>query len=409
MILASLIRRIIGRGTIVLVDHKGRTATLGDGSTPRVKIRIADAATEWKIVLNPKLGAGEAFMDGRLIVEEGTLYDFLDLCLTGIYEHSRHGMARIPDLIASLTRRLHQYNPVGRARRNVAHHYDLSGRLYELFLDADRQYSCAYFNHPDVTLEEAQAAKKRHLAAKLRIEPGQRILDIGSGWGGLAIYLAEACGADVTGVTLSAEQYKAATERVAARGLSGRVRFLLMDYRDLDDRFDRIVSVGMFEHVGVVHYPEFFRQVYALLAEDGIAVIHSIGDAGGPVPTNPWIRKYIFPGGYIPALSEVVPPVERCGFWITDIEILRLHYAETLKAWRCLFEANRDEILDIYDERFCRMWEFYLVGSELFFRRLGGMNFQIQLAKQRDVIPITRDYMVDWERQRDEDIPLAAE
>jgi cyclopropane-fatty-acyl-phospholipid synthase len=296
-----------------------------------------------------------------------------------------------------LVRRLHQYNPVPRARRNVAHHYDLSDQLYELFLDRDRQYSCAYFGSPEDDLDTAQESKKRHIAAKLLLRPGLKVLDIGSGWGGLALYLAGECGADVTGLTLSEEQHKVATRRAAAAGLSDRVRFHLRDYREETGRYDRIVSVGMFEHVGVNQYPTYFRRLSELLTADGVALLHSIGRMEGPGTTNPWIRKYIFPGGYSPALSEVVPEAERARLWITDIEILRLHYAETLRAWRRRFEHNRERICELYDERFCRMWEMYLVGAEIAFRRDGHLVFQMQLAKAVDTVPLTRDYMVAWE------------
>jgi cyclopropane-fatty-acyl-phospholipid synthase len=298
-----------------------------------------------------------------------------------------------------LTRHLKQFNLRASARTNVAHHYDLDGRLYSLFLDADKQYSCAYFNTPDTSLDDAQLAKKRHIAAKLVIKRGQRALDIGSGWGGLGLCLARECGADVTGLTLSAEQHRGATRRAAAAGLSDRVRFHLRDYRAGAGSYDRIVSVGMFEHVGINHYGEFFAKMKSLLAPQGVALLHSIGRKDGPGSTNPWIRKYIFPGGYVPALSEVVPIAERLGLWITDIEILRLHYAETLRAWRTRFEGNRERIRTIYDERFCRMWEMYLVGSEVAFRRQDLMVFQMQLAKAADAVPLTRDYMFDWERR----------
>jgi cyclopropane-fatty-acyl-phospholipid synthase len=297
-----------------------------------------------------------------------------------------------------VVRRLHQYNPVPRARRNVAHHYDLSDQLYELFLDRDRQYSCAYFNRPGEDLDAAQEDKKRHIAAKLLLRPGHKVLDIGSGWGGLALYLAAECGVDVTGLTLSREQHNVATRRAAAAGLGERVRFHLRDYREETGLYNRIVSVGMFEHVGVNQYSTYFQRLSDLLAPDGVALLHSIGRMDGPGTTNAWMRKYIFPGGYAPALSEVVPEAERTRLWITDIEILRLHYAETLRAWRGRFEQNRDRICELYDERFCRMWEMYLVGAELAFRRDGHMVFQMQLAKAVDTVPLTRDYLVEWER-----------
>ena len=280
---------------------------------------------------------------------------------------------------------------------NVAHHYDLDGRLYSLFLDADKQYSCAYFETPDASLDEAQLAKKRHLAAKLLVKPGDRVLDIGSGWGGLGLYLAEMTGADVTGVTLSTEQLQVSNARAAEKNLTQSAKFLLEDYRDIPGPFDRIVSVGMFEHVGVDFYEAYFRRCAELLADDGVMVLHSIGRSDPPDVTNPWIAKYIFPGGYIPALSEVIPVIEKAGLLVCDIEILRLHYAETLKAWRERFMARRDEAVRLYDERFARMWEFYLAASEMSFRKQNLMNFQIQITKRQGVVPMTRDYIAHEE------------
>jgi cyclopropane-fatty-acyl-phospholipid synthase len=296
-------------------------------------------------------------------------------------------------------RSLQQWNPISRSRANAAHHYDLSDQLYELFLDPDRQYSCAYFSHDTDDLESAQRNKKRHIASKLMIEPGNKVLDIGCGWGGLALYLARECGADVTGLTLSEEQYKVAQRRAAAAGLAERVRFHLRDYREEKGTYDRIVSVGIIEHVGVPQYRRFFETVRGLLKPSGVMLLHAIGRSDGPGATNPWIRKYIFPGGYSPALSEVLPEIERAGLWVTDIEVLRLHYAETLRAWRQRFMANLDKVRALYDERFCRMWEFYLAASETAFRRSGHMVFQIQLARAVDTVPRTRDYMIDWERE----------
>ena len=298
-----------------------------------------------------------------------------------------------------LARKAQQSNRLGEAQRNVAHHYDLSGELYDLFLDADRQYSCAWFPRDGMSLEEAQLAKKRHLAAKLAIRPGMRVLDIGSGWGGLAIYLAEVCGAKVTGVTLSREQHAVSTERVRQRGFEGAVDIRLLDYRQLDEPFDRIVSVGMFEHVGVNHYREFFSRVASLLAPDGVAVLHSIGRADGPGATSAWIDRYIFPGGYAPALSEVIPHIEATGLILTDVEVLRLHYAKTLAEWRRRFAANRDRVRGLYDERFCRMWEFYLAGSQASFLHLGLNNFQVQMARNQHALPLTRDYMAREEER----------
>lgn len=343
------------------------------------------------MLLNPELALGELYMDGSFVIEQGSVADFLAIVMSQ--------PAAVPDWakpqwwLRYLVRHLGQLNIRGRSRQNVAHHYDLDGRLYALFLDADRQYSCAYFETPDATLDDAQLAKKRHLAAKLLIDRNDRILDIGCGWGGLGLYLAAMTGADVTGVTLSNEQLQVANARAAERNLSGSARFLLQDYRDVPGTFDRIVSVGMFEHVGVAFYDTFFRRCAELLDDDGIMVLHSIGRSEGPDATNPWIAKYIFPGGYIPALSEVLPAIERAGLLVCDIEILRLHYADTLKAWRERFLARREEAVQLYDERFARMWEFYLAASEMAFRKQNMMNFQIQLTKRQGVVPMTRDYI----------------
>jgi cyclopropane-fatty-acyl-phospholipid synthase len=298
-------------------------------------------------------------------------------------------------------RRLKQLNLRGRAQRNVAHHYDLDERLYSLFLDSDRQYSCAYFDTPSTTLDDAQLAKKRHLAAKLRLAPGARVLDVGCGWGGLALYLAEHTGARITGITLSKEQLALAQARASEKDLPQPIEFRLQDYRDVDERFDRIVSVGMFEHVGVNFYDRFFRTCAQALADDGIMVLHSIGRSEGPGVTNPWIAKYIFPGGYIPALSEVLPAIERAGLLVTDVEILRLHYAQTLREWRERFLAHRETVEKLYDTRFVRMWEFYLAASEMAFAKQNMMVMQIQMTKRQGTVPITRDYIaVEEDRLR---------
>jgi cyclopropane-fatty-acyl-phospholipid synthase len=288
---------------------------------------------------------------------------------------------------------LRQFNTPLRARHNVSRHYDLDQRMYALFLDEDLQYSCAYFDDENISLDEAQLAKKRHLAAKLLLEPGQRVLDIGSGWGGLGLYLAEHFGVDVTGITLSEEQFAVSNQRAEDRGLASRVRFRLEDYRKVHGPFDRIVSVGMFEHVGVGHYRRFFETCRDLLSSDGVMLLHSIGRFDHPTYTNPWIEKYIFPGGYIPSMSEVIPVIERANLKLTDIEILRLHYAKTLHHWRERFLANREQILSRTDHRFCRMWEYYLVVSELAFRYQDMMNFQLQIARHQEAVPITRDYI----------------
>jgi cyclopropane-fatty-acyl-phospholipid synthase len=400
MLLTHFFERIITFGRLRMIDARGRSYAFEGSSGTSVAIRLHDPALHWKLLVRPRLYLPEAYVDGALTIEDGSLYDLLDLLATNVERLPEGLLERLLNGTVAPLRRLHQYNPVSRARQNVAHHYDLSNPLYELFLDRDRQYSCAYFYDSSDDLDTAQLNKKRHIAAKLLIRPGQRVLDIGAGWGGLALYLAGECGVDVTGLTLSAEQHKAAVHRAAAAGLSDRVRFHLRDYREELGRYDRIVSVGMFEHVGINHYNAFFTKLKSLLAPDGIALLHSIGRMDGPGSTHPWIRKYIFPGGYFPALSEVVPAVERSKLWVTDIEILRLHYAETLRSWRRRFERNRDRLCEIYDERFCRMWEMYLVGSEVTFRHSGCMVFQMQLAKAIDSVPMTRDYMLDWEREQ---------
>jgi cyclopropane-fatty-acyl-phospholipid synthase len=398
MLLSHLLGHLVRRGTLRVIDAGGANHTFAGEPGRTLTVHLRDPSLGRKLFFNPRLYLGEAFMDGTLTLDDASIYDFLDFIAENINLAPRTLLTPLYDGAGHAFRIFQQYNPLGRARDNVAHHYDLSDTLYDLFLDTDRQYSCAYFLSPDDTIEKAQANKKRHLAAKLLLQPGQRVLDIGSGWGGLALYLARECGVSVTGLTLSTEQLKVAQRRAADAGLADRVRFELLDYREATGQYDRIVSVGMFEHVGVVHYATFFRKVKELLADDGVAVLHSIGRQDGPGSTNPWIRKYIFPGGYSPAVSEVVPVVERTGLWITDIEILRLHYADTLRAWRQRFNANRERVRALYDERFCRMWEFYLAGSEVAFRRQGHMNFQMQLARRVDTVPLTRDYITDWER-----------
>jgi len=408
MLLSRLFERIITVGRLRVLDAGGRFHTFDGSPGASVTIRLHDPALHWKLFVRPRLYLGEAYMDGALTVEEGSLYDLIDLLAVNLEAMPEGLLARLLNGSVTLLRRVHQYNPLPRARQNAAHHYDLSDQLYELFLDKDRQYSCAYFYDGGNDLDVAQLNKKQHIAAKLLVRPGQRVLDIGSGWGGLALYLASEYGADVTGLTLSVEQHKVAVRRIAAAGLSDRVRFHLRDYREELGRYDRIVSVGMFEHVGINHYSAFFAKLKSLLTPDGIALLHSIGRKDGPGSTHPWIRKYIFPGGYAPALSEVLPTVERSKLWITDIEILRLHYAETLRAWRDRFERNRDRLRRIYDERFCRMWEMYLISSEVAFRRQDHMVFQMQLSKAVDTVPLTRDYLVHWERERSADSDRAA-
>jgi cyclopropane-fatty-acyl-phospholipid synthase len=384
----------VTRGNLQVTTARGATLSFGDGSGPPVAVRFVSASAQRRVLLNPDLRLGEAYMNGTFVVDRGSIAEFVDLV------GDRPPLPRWALPFAALHflwRRLTQRNWRGRSRRNVAHHYDLDGRLYSLFLDSDRQYSCAYFESPEDSLDDAQLAKKRHLAAKLLLKERHRLLDIGCGWGGLALYAAEVCGATVTGITLSQEQLAVARQRAKERQLDGATTFHSLDYRDVTGSFDRIVSVGMFEHVGVSFYDAFFAKCAKVLSDDGVMVLHSIGRSEGPSYTNAWINKYIFPGGYIPALSEVLPAIERAGLLVTDIEILRLHYAETLKAWRERFLAHRDEVLRIYDAHFLRMWEFYLAASEMAFRRQNMMVMQVQLAKRQGVVPVTRDYIAAGE------------
>jgi cyclopropane-fatty-acyl-phospholipid synthase len=387
--------RFIRRGNLRVTTATGRFFHFGDGSGPPVALRFMSAAAQRAVMLDPEVKVGEAYMDGTLQIEDGTIADLLALVLGQTPDGMPPVWARPQWFARYLKRRLQQLNLPSRARRNVAHHYDLDGRLYSLFLDADRQYSCAYFETPDQSLDDAQLAKKRHIAAKLLVSDGadRRVLDIGCGWGGLGLYLAEFCRAQVTGITLSEEQLAIARQRASEKNLTDTLEFRLRDYRAMTETFDRIVSVGMFEHVGLGYYDAFFQKCAGMLAPDGVMLLHTIGRSEGPNVTNPWIAKYIFPGGYIPALSEVMPSIEQAGLLVTDIEFLRLHYAETAKAWRARFLAHRDEAERLYDHRFVRMWEFYLAASEMAFREQAMMVMQIQLAKRQDVVPMTRDYI----------------
>jgi cyclopropane-fatty-acyl-phospholipid synthase len=397
--LRHILDRTIATGQLNLVDVDGLNYGFGDQRGPPIVARIADKRTEWEIALHPTLTLGEAYMDGRLTIEQGTIYDFVELLAANAENATWPRWLAAVDRLRFLTRRLGQVNPRSRARRNVAHHYDLEGSLYDLFLDQDRQYSCAYFEHDAMSLDEAQLAKKRHLASKLKLEDDMTVLDIGSGWGGLALYLAKTARVTVTGITLSENQLRISRERAQAMGLSKAVKFELCDYRDIGDRFDRLVSVGMFEHVGLSHYGSYFGRIAELLKPNGVALLHSIGRFDGPGTMNPFITKYIFPGTYVPPLSEVLPVVERQGLLATDIEILRLHYAMTLRHWRQRFRANWDTAVARFGERFCRMWECYFALCEVGFRYQNLMVFQLQLAKKQKALPLTRDYIYDAERE----------
>jgi cyclopropane-fatty-acyl-phospholipid synthase len=392
--LHNLLSKIIKVGALT-VRGSGGEQHYGGGGGRTVTVRFTDEAAEREMVNDPQLKLGELYMEGRLQVEHGDIYEFLALIKDNTLSEGlsfsmiMHGIGR---MIASQFR---NRVPINHNRKNVAHHYDLDEKLFSLFLDEDWQYSCAYFNPPGVSLDEAQIAKKRHIVAKLLAEPGHKALEIGSGWGGMAMYLSESSGVDVTGITLSTEQLKISRERAAKRGLAHSVRFELQDYYYLptETKYDRIVSVGMFEHVGRLNYRKFFRKVNDVLADDGVMVLHSIGQPYPAIYNNPWIEKYIFPGGYIPAISEVIPSIEKAGLLIADIEILPMHYAYTLRHWRERFMANREKAAALYDERFVRMWEFYLAGSEMAFTHEAFHIFQIQIVKKRTAVPNNRDYI----------------
>ena len=396
-LLAKSLRHLVRTGRLTLIDPDGEKWVFGPGNGTAVTIRVTDPGLPGRLLTNPSLALGEAYMDGTLRIESGSLRDFLSICMTDLDAVDDMPGRRIRAWLDALRiRRLH-HNPINRSRANVAHHYDLSSDLYNLFLDADRQYSCAYFPTGTETLDEAQILKKRHIAAKLLLRPGLDVLDIGSGWGGLGLDLAQQHQARVTGLSLSVEQIAAARDRAQQAGLSDRARFELRDYREEQGQYDRIVSVGMFEHVGRSGFDTYFNAVQRLLKPDGVGLVHAIGTMGPEGGSDPWIRKYIFPGGYIPTLSETIAAAERSGLWVTDVEILRLHYAETLRHWFERFTARREAARELYDERFCRMWEFYLAVCEMAFRKGRLMVFQIQLANRRDAVPLTRDYITQAE------------
>ena len=396
-LLNAMLARLIRTGTLEVVDASGHVHRHVGTAEPFVRVRLHDPSLYTSLVWDPDLKAGEAYMDGTLTIEEGTLRDFLTLFAINRGISRKHPLKRPLRKLAKRAKALFQRNTLTQSRRNVAHHYDLSNELYGLFLDKGMNYSCGYFRSPADTLEQAQQNKLRHIAAKLDLRAGHRVLDIGSGWGGMAIYLAQHFDVHVTGVTLSTEQLHLAQERAERLDLAHRVRFELKDYRNVEGKFDRITSVGMFEHVGISYFPQFFGKIQNLLAEDGVALVHAIGRRGGPGTTGKWLRKYIFPGGYSPALSETFAAIEGSGLWVTDTEIWRLHYAETLLAWHGRFEANRDKAAALLGERFCRMWEFYLISSELSFRYFKHMVFQVQLTKSVHTLPLHRDYMRETE------------
>ncbi len=396
--LSNMMKSFVRVGTLKIIDADGKVHVFSGQPGPNVTMRLSDRSLYHKLVFNPELNAGEAYMDGRMSFEDSTLRDFLTLFSLNRLSLASYPLQKVLRRVSRMFKKGQQANPIGKAQQNVAHHYDLGNDFYKLFLDEGLQYSCAYFTNDDNTLEQAQRNKLRLLAAKLKLSPGLKILDIGCGWGDLALYLARLADVEVVGVTLSKEQFELASARARKAGLDDRVRFELKDYRKVEDRFDRIVSVGMFEHVGVHHYGEFFGKINELMDDDGLALIHSIGHMSPPGTASPWLRKYIFPGAYSPALSEVFEVVEQNSLWVTDLEFLRLHYAKTLAHWAQRFEANRDKIEAMYDARFARMWEFYLISAEMMFRTGSQLVFHMQLARKRDAAPIVRDYITDLQR-----------
>ena len=397
--LSHMMKSFVRIGTLKIIDAQGKVHTFGGTPGPQVAMRLSDPSLYHKMFFNPELHTGEAYMDGRLSFEDSDLRDFLTLFSINRLALGSYPLQKVLRRISRAFKRFQQANPIGKAQRNVAHHYDIGNDFYRLFLDRGMHYSCAYFSGDDETLEQAQRNKLRLLASKLALKPGLRVLDIGCGWGELALYLAAMEDVEVLGVTLSSEQHQRASERAAELGVADRVRFELRDYRDVTERFDRIVSVGMFEHVGVHHYGEFFAKLNELMDDDGVTVLHSIGHMSPPGTASPWLRKYIFPGAYSPALSEVFTAVEQNSLWVTDLEFLRLHYAKTLREWTSRFESNRERIEAMFDARFCRMWEFYLISAEMMFRTGSQLVFQMQLARKRDAVPIVRDYITDLQRE----------
>ncbi len=396
MLLKALLRRFIHSGSLRVIWSNGQSTTFDKGiSGPSVVLRLHDKKIERRLFFSPEMACGEGYMNGQITLEEGDIFDLLDLFGSNYAQATGFGTLfhDVAEWVDTLFRHFHQFNPLNRSKENVAHHYDLSAELYELFLDSDRQYSCAYFPTGTEDLDTAQTAKKAHIANKLILKPGQTALDIGSGWGGMGLFLAKNYGAHVTGVTLSREQLSYSAKRIRKERLENQVSFLLQDYRQLEGQFDRIVSVGMFEHVGVRQYGDYFSKIKDLLKEDGVALLHTIGRLGPPATTSPWIRKYIFPGGYSPSLSEITRAIEKSGLLTADVEVLRLHYAKTLRHWRLRFLKNRDKAVELYDERFARMWEYYLAASEVAFLHMGHVVFQLQLTPKQTNVPLTRDYL----------------
>ena len=398
-LIGKLLGTLVKKGRMTLITADGKRESFGpDADAKPITVRFTDRKLAFDIVRNPRLAFGEAYMDGRLIIEEGSILDLLELIVgANRWEFGGKGRKIMSTGKLSNVAAMFRRNPAAKSQKNVAHHYDLSDDLYDLFLDPDRQYSCAYYTDPANSLEQAQADKKAHIAAKLDLKPGQRVLDIGCGWGGMALYLNRVAGVDVLGITLSKEQLKVARERAAAAGVATQVKYELIDYRSLTGSFDRIVSVGMFEHVGAAHYDEFFATCHKLLKQDGVMLLHTIGKLGSAGSPDPFTNKWIFPGYHLPSLSQMNAASEKVRLIASDTEMLRVHYAYTLRAWLERCEARKADIVAMYDERFYRMWEFYLAGGIVMFENGSACNFQVQYIRDRYALPITRDYMAQAE------------
>ncbi len=391
--LFSVLKKIKFKGSLEIIDSKNKKYIFGDGNE-FVRIRLTNRTIEKKLFYNPSLHLGEGYMNKEIIIEEGSLDNFLKI-ITACYDDyiKNNNLFSLYESISSFFKPLQQINKLVQSKKNVSHHYDLNEKMYRLFLDKDMQYSCAYFHNQNISLDQAQIDKKKHIIEKLQIKENMSVLDIGCGWGGMAIQIAKDTGASVKGITLSENQYSTAKKRAQEEGLNEKVTFALQDYRQEKNNYDRIVSVGMFEHVGVNYFPAFFSKTYELLKDSGIFLLHTIGQKSKPSATSPWIRKYIFPGGYIPSLSEILKITEKQNIIITDIEILRLHYAYTLDHWYKNTMKHKETIINMFDERFLRMWEFYLLISKYSFINMGNVVFQIQIAKNINNLPLTRNYI----------------
>ena len=391
--LFNVLKKLNFDGTLEIIDSNDKKHTFGN-SNPHVSIKLKNKSIERKLFFNPNLHIGEAYMNEELIIEKGTIEEFLNL-ITNCYDDfiSNNKFYKFYEYLSSILMPLQQINQLVNSKNNVAHHYDINEDLYKLFLDKDMQYSCGYFHNPNISLEQAQKDKKEHIIRKLQIDKNMSVLDIGCGWGGMAIEIAKSTGAKVKGITLSENQFKTASERAQKEGLSDKVTFALQDYRNETEKYDRIVSVGMFEHVGVKYFKTYLSKANDILNENGVFLLHTIGQRGKPTATSPWIRKYIFPGGYIPSLSEVMKETQKLNINVTDVEVLRLHYAHTLTRWYQNVLENKDKIIKMFDQRFFRMWEFYLLASKYSFVNMGNVVFQIQIAKNINNLPLTRNYI----------------